>query len=156
MSIIITKSAKIQKVLAENPSASLPIDEFEEYKTECVEFGDIPNPTETVQLQHPAHLDTIGRDKLATHPIDARAEELHHVHIWQDGCVWEEENGDLKVQWSCTSNSYIVYSYFIDKGGNHHFHVIDYCLDQAHALIEDAHQVSEWTGIAKTHRLLFQ
>ncbi|CAK1956140.1 mRNA interferase YafO [Vibrio crassostreae] len=156
MSIIITKSAKIQKVLAENPSAHLPINEFEEYKTVSVEFDDIPNPTETVQLQHPAHLDTIGRDKLATHPIDARAEELHHVHIWQDGCVWEEESGDLKVQWSCTSNSYIVYSYFIDKDGNHHFHVIDYCLDQAHALIEDAHQVSEWTGIAKTHRLLFQ
>ena len=104
-------------------------------------------------MMHPAHKDTIGRDKLASHPIEARAEELHHLHIWQEGCVWEEPNGKLKVQWSSTSDSYVVYSYFLDKENNHHFHVIDYCNDKAHKLIEDVKQVLKWTLIAKEYRL---
>lgn len=156
MAVVITKSKKIHSVLEQFPAASMPIEEFETYKNECVDYGDVPNPCEATQRQHPSHLETIGRDRLATRPIEARAEELHHAHIWQEGCVWEDDNGELEVQWACTSDSYIVYSYFVDINGDHHFHVIDYCMDRAHKLIEDAEQVSEWAAIARTHRLLFQ
>lgn len=153
MGLIITKSKNIEKVIEENPEISTPIDEFEEYKRLSIEFDDIPNPPQDIQMQHSAHIDTIGRDRLATHPIEARTEELHHVHIWQEGCVWEESNGELKVQWSSTSDSYVVYSYFLDKDANHHFHVIDYCNDKAHELIKDEQQVLKWTNTAKEYRL---
>lgn len=76
-------------------------------------------------------------------PPTGRAEDLHHVHIWQEGCCWEDEHG-LKVQWASTSDSYVVYSYFIDRDKDHHFYVIDYCQDAAHALIEDRCQVLAW------------
>lgn len=155
MGIVIAKSKGMQKVIDNNPLAQLPIDEFEEYKLESLNFDDMPTPTQTVQLQHPSHSETIGRDKLSSHPIDARAEELHHVHIWQEGCLWEDDKG-LKVQWSCTSDSYLVYSYFIDISSNHHFYIIDYCIDKAHSLIEDKSQVEKWTRLAKTYRLLHQ
>lgn len=72
--------------------------------------------------------------------------------MWQDGCEWEDEDG-LKVQWWSTSNSYIVYSYFLDKDKDHHFYVIDYCKDDAHALIEDRRQVASWTALARDFRL---
>lgn len=151
MGFKISRSQKLIDVISEYPVAGLPIDEFEKYKLECIEFGDTPAPPIHIQLEHPAHYDTIGRDKLMTHPTSARAEELHHVHIWQEGCCWEDENG-LKVQWASTSNSYVVYSYFIDKDSDHHFYVIDYCQDEAHALIEDKKQVADWTRQAKEFR----
>ena len=156
MAIAITHSIKLLAVLEQNPTARLPIDEFEAYKNECVDFQDIPNPDESIQRQYPSHLETIGRDRLATRPLEARFEEVHHAHVWQEGCIWEDDDGDLKVQWSCTSDSYVVYSYFIDIDRNHHFHIIDYCFDRAHRLIEDEEQVTEWALLARTHRLLFQ
>lgn len=152
MGFKISRSQKLVDVISEYPIAGLPIDEFEAYKQECIEFGDTPAPPIHVQLEHPAHIDTIGRDRLMTHPTSARAEELHHVHMWQEGCCWEDENG-LKVQWASTSNSYVVYSYFIDKDSDHHFYVIDYCQNEAHALIEDKQQVADWARQAKEFRI---
>ncbi|EOC1567409.1 type II toxin-antitoxin system YafO family toxin [Cronobacter dublinensis] len=152
MGFKISRSQKLIDVISQYPIASLPIEEFEEYKRECVDYNDLPAPPIHVQLEYPAHLDTIGRDKLMERPSDARAEELHHVHIWQEGCCWEDEDG-LTVQWASTSNSYVVYSYFKDKDQDHHFYVIDYCRDEAHALIEDEAQVADWTRQAKEFRL---
>ena len=156
MAVTITKSIKILAVLKQNPTARMPIDEFEIYKNESADYQDIPSPDESTQRLNSSILETIGRDRLATRPHEARLEDLHHVHVWQEGCVWEDDDGDLKVQWSCTSDSYVVYSYFFDRENNHHFHIIDYCFDKAHQLIENQKQVAEWTMIARTHRLLFQ
>lgn len=152
MGFKISRSQALIDIITETPSAGLPIEEFEQYKLECIEFGDIPTPPIEVQLQYPAHIDTIGRDKLMERPSDARGEELHHTHVWQEGCCWEDEDG-LKVQWASTSNSYVVYSYFFDKDSCHHFYVIDYCKDSAHTLIEDVTQVSKWTEQARIFRL---
>lgn len=152
MGFKISRSQALTDVISEFPVASLPIEEFELYKRECVDFGDTPAPPIHVQLQHPAHTDTIGRDKLMERPPEARSEALHHVHIWQEGCCWEDEDG-LKVQWASTSDSYIVYSYFIDGDRDNHFFVIDYCQDSAHMLIEDKIQVASWTMQAKKFRL---
>lgn len=85
-------------------------------------------------------------------PVEARGEELHHVHIWQEGCCWEDDDG-LLVQWASTSDSYVVYSYFVDRDKDHHFYIIDYCNDKAHVLIEDHRQVAEWTRQAQEFRL---
>ncbi len=151
MGFKISRSQALTDIISQYPVAALPIEEFEQYKRECMDFGDIPAPPIHVQLQHLAHIDTIGRDKLMERPSSAREEELHHVHIWQEGCCWEDESG-LKIQWASTSDSYVVYSYFIDRDRDYHFYVIDYCQDAAHALIEDERQVTAWTEQAKVFR----
>lgn len=151
MGFKISRSQSLADVISQYPITELPIEEFETYKRESIEYDDIPAPAIHVQLEYPAHIETIGRDKLMERPVEARGEELHHVHIWQEGCCWEDEDG-LLVQWASTSNSYVVYSYFRDRDGDHHFYVIDYCQDEAHALIEDERQVADWTRQAKEFR----
>ena len=153
MGFKISRSQVLIDVITQFPLTALPIDEFEAYKRKCIEFDDVPAPAIHVQLEYPAHFDTIGRDKLMERPVEARGEELHHTHIWQEGCCWEDADG-LLVQWASTSDSYVVYSYFIDRDSDHHFYVIDFCSDKAHALIEDKVQVAEWTRQAKEFRLL--
>ncbi|MCU1787474.1 hypothetical protein CUU54_01200 [Pectobacterium polaris] len=152
MGFKISRSQSLIEIISEFPLAGLPIEEFEEYKQACLDYGDIPTPPIVIQLGHPAHIDTIGRDKLMERPNQARSEELHHVHIWQEGCCWEDADG-IKVQWASTSDSYVVYSYFVDKDGDHHFYVIDFCRDKAHKIIEDESKVREWTQIAKEFRI---
>ncbi|NIF21780.1 type II toxin-antitoxin system YafO family toxin [Candidatus Pantoea multigeneris] len=153
MGFKISRSQVLSDVISEFPLAELPILEFEQYKQECINFNDIPAPAIHVQLEYPAHLETIGRDKLMERPVEARSEELHHVHVWQEGCCWEDEDG-LLVQWASTSDSYVVYSYFRDRDDDHHFYVIDYCRDNAHKLIEDKSQVAQWTQQARAFRML--
>ena len=152
MGFKISRSQALTEVITQFPITELPIQEFEEYKRECINYDDVPAPAIQIQLAHPAHIETIGRDKLMERPVEARGEELHHVHIWQVGCCWEDEDG-LLVQWASTSDSYVVYSYFIDRDKDHHFYVIDYCNDKAHALIEDKQQVAEWTRQAQEFRI---
>ncbi len=154
MTIEFSYSSNIQEVVGEHPLVESILDEFKQYKNLCVEYGDTPCPPQDIQLAHPAHIETIGRDRLSTHPISARAEDLHHVHIWQEGCSWEDAVNGLEVQWDSTSDSYIVYSYFLTASGNHHFHIIDYCQDAAHELIEDELVVSRWVEQAKQHRVI--
>ncbi|MDR5609937.1 type II toxin-antitoxin system YafO family toxin [Arsenophonus sp.] len=76
----------------------------------CIEFGDIPITPYHIQLKHPSHSDTIGRDKPMDRPRSARYEELHHIHFWQEGCVWEDDDG-YQVQWNSTSDAFIIYYY---------------------------------------------
>lgn len=154
----ITRSLHVNTVLSHfikivGPIAESFITDFEEYKKECVEFGDIPIPPHHVQLTYPAHIETIGRDKRMERPRTALHEELHHVHLWQDGCNWDDENEGTFVQWNSTSDSFIVYSYFKDKDNDHHFYIIDLVFDQAHTIIEDKEQVLKWVKIAKEFRL---
>ncbi|MCM7529030.1 type II toxin-antitoxin system YafO family toxin [Enterobacter hormaechei] len=152
MGFKISRSQALIEVITQFPITELPIQEFEEYKRECIDYDDVPAPPIQIQLAHPAHIETIGRDKLMERPVEARGEELHHVYIWQEGCCWEDGDG-LLVQWASTSDSYVVYSYFIDRDKDHHFYVIDYCNDKAHALIEDKQQVAEWTRQAQEFRV---
>lgn len=152
MGFKISRSQALIEVITQFPLAELPLLEFEQYKQECMDYADIPAPDIHIQLQHPAHIETIGRDKLMERPAEARAEALYHVHMWQEGCCWEDEDG-LKVQWASTSDSYVVYSRFIDKDNDHHFYVIDYCEDKAHQLIEDPAQLACWIRQAQKFRL---
>ncbi|UVW54678.1 type II toxin-antitoxin system YafO family toxin [Klebsiella variicola] len=151
MGFKISRSQALADVITQYPITAFPIEEFEAYKRECIDYDDTPAPAIHVQLKHPAHIETIGRDKLMERPVEARSEELHHAHIWQEGCCWEDDDG-LLVQWASTSDSYVVYSYFRDRDDDHHFFVIDFCRDEAHAIIEDATQVAEWTRQAKEFR----
>lgn len=148
----IVRSELIKEAIIEDPLVRLPIDEFEEYKLICLDEGKIPAPPEPEQHEYVSYIDTIGRDKYFRKPTEARAEELFHAHVWQDGCCWGEGD-DLLIQWACTSNSYVVYSYFVDIDDDHHIYIIDYCKDKAHDLIEDKQQVSIWTEQAKQYRL---
>lgn len=152
MGIRLTRSELIQSIIEEFPITEYPIAEFEEYKKICIEFGDIPIPAYHEQLEHPAHIDTIGRDKPMDRPRSARLEELHHTHLWQEGCIWEDDGG-LFVQWRSTSNTFVVYSYFLDIHNDHHFYIIDFVRDEAHDIIEDDEQVLRWVELAKEFRL---
>ncbi|MFZ4833317.1 hypothetical protein [Rouxiella sp. Mn2063] len=79
----IVRSKLIQEVILEEPAAQLPIDEFEEYKLICLQEGKIPVPSEIEQHDFMSYSETIGRGKFMERPITARAEELHHAHMWQ-------------------------------------------------------------------------
>lgn len=156
MGLKITRSIEVcnsvRNLIKNNgPYAETPIIKFEEYKQMCIEFGDIPIPPYHIQLKHPSHSDTIGRDKPMDRPRSARYEELHHIHFWQEGCVWEDDDG-YQVQWNSTSDAFIIYSYFIDKDGDHHFYIIDILLDNAHNIIENNEQILKWVTIAKEFR----
>jgi hypothetical protein len=153
MGLKVSYAQKISEVVNEYPQTQFPLDEFADYKKICLEYADIPAPPIHEQLKHPAHIETIGRDKLMERPSSARAEELHHVHMWQEGCCWEDPVKGLKVQWASTSNCYVVYSYFKDKNQDHHFYIIDYCGDLAHDIIEDDDQVMEWAEEARSFRI---
>lgn len=157
MAIKIIRSFHVQKILSNlvvnlGTIAESFNTEFEEYKQKCIGFGDIPIPPYHIQLEHPSHVETIGRDKPIERPNSARHEELHHTHLWQENCIWEDDDGKL-VQWNSTSDSFIVYSYFIDKIGAHHFYIIDLVYDKAHTLIENNSQILKWVAIAKKFRL---
>ena len=82
MGFKISRSQALIEVITQFPITELPIQEFEEYKRECIDYDDVPAPPIQIQLAHPAHIETIGRDKLMERPVEARGEELHHVHIW--------------------------------------------------------------------------
>ncbi|OBU04846.1 type II toxin-antitoxin system YafO family toxin [Morganella psychrotolerans] len=151
MGIKLIRSQFIQQFINEFPETEHPIAEFEEYKTVSLDFGDLPIPPYHEQLEHPAHIDTIGRDKPMDRPNSARYEELHHTHIWQEGCIWEDGDG-LFVQWRSTSDTFVVYSYFLDADSDHHFYIIDFVRDQAHTIIEDSEQILKWVELARQHR----
>lgn len=129
------------------------VTDFEEYKKLSVNSGDVPLCPYHKQLARSAYIDTIGRDKLNERTQAARNENIHHVHLWQTGCIWENENGDPIVQYNCTSDSYIIYSYFIDKDGEHHFYIIDLIFDHAHTVIEDNNEIAKWVAQARKYRL---
>lgn len=152
MGFKISRSQALIDVISEEPITEYPILDFEEYKALCIEYGDTPAPSFETQNEHPAHVETIGRDRAMYKPIEAKIEELHHTHIWQEGCCWEDDTDGLNVQWASTSNSYIVYSYFKDKDDDHHFYIIDYCGDGAHELIKDESQVLDWVRQANEFR----
>lgn len=57
------------------------------------------------------------------------------------------------MEWNSTSDSFIVYAYFIGKIGVHHFYIIDLGYDKAHTLIENNRQIPKWVAIAKQFRL---
>jgi len=82
MGFKISRSQALANVISQYPITELPIEEFETYKRESIEYDDVPAPAIHVQLEYPAHIETIGRDKLMERPVEARGEELHHVHIW--------------------------------------------------------------------------
>ncbi|CAM7066425.1 type II toxin-antitoxin system YafO family toxin [Morganella morganii] len=145
-------SAAVEKYGISEAIAESFIADFEEYKRISIDYDDVPNPSVSAQFYHPAHIDTIGRDKLMDWPDEARAEDVHHVHLWQTGCVWEDEDEGLNVQWDCTSDSFIIYSYFKDKDSDHHFYIIDFLFDQAHTIIEDSEQILKWVELARQHR----
>lgn len=147
----ITRSDSLLEAIGDDHLAALPIDEFEEYKIICIEEGEIPAPSTPDQMEYVSYVESIGRDKYMTHPTTARAEELHHTHVWQEGCCWGDGD-DLRVQWACTSNSYVVYSYFMDADNDHHIYIIDYCKDEAHKLIENPSMVSRWAKLAEEYR----
>ncbi|WP_290603701.1 type II toxin-antitoxin system YafO family toxin [Arsenophonus sp. ENCA] len=72
---------------------------------------------------------------------------MHNV-LWV--CCVSTGNGP---QWNSTSDAFIIYSYFIDKDGDHHFYIIDLLLDNAHNIIENNSQILKWVAIAKKFRL---
>lgn len=86
-------------------------DKFKYYK-ENSEPHEIATPSRKIQEETESLIAEFGRDRFFKHPNDARKDDLTHLHLFTDDCEWLDADGTPKVQWECTSNSYLIYSYF--------------------------------------------
>jgi len=133
--------------LASSPEFLEIYNEFQEYKK-----GSAPDehaaPTRYVQEQYPCISEILGRDRFEKWAEKARLEEIQHIHVIQERSIWKDEQGQL-VQWDCTSNSYLVYSYFFHDN-KHHYYVLEFYKFAAHKKYE--HAVPCFINEAKTYR----
>ena len=94
-----------------------------------------------------------GRDRFDKINPDARAEDIQHLHVRQEHSVWEDSNGDALVQWACTSDSYLIYSYFC-HAQQHRYYLLEFFRDRGHNLYQG--QVDSFILEAKAYRRAIQ
>ena len=124
--LIFTLSEKLKKNLNFEPV----FEQFKEYK-ELSNSDEHPRPKNHFQKKNESASPFFGRDRFDPAHKDSHSEELQHIHYWMEGCEWEFENDEPKAQWDCTSNTYLVYSYF-KHNGTHYYYLIDFLIDTAH------------------------
>lgn len=110
-------------------------DKFQYYK-ENSEPHEIATPSRRIQEETESLIAEFGRDRFFKNPTDARRDDLTHLHLFTDNCDWLDEDGTPKVQWECTSNSYLIYSYF-EHNGVHVFYLIALINRFAHQKTKD-------------------
>ena len=108
---------------------------FQYYK-ENSEPHEIATPSRKVQEETEGLIAEFGRDRFFKNPQHASQDDLTHLHLFTDDCEWLDEDGTPKVQWECTSNSYLIYSYF-ESNGIHVFYLIALIEKGAHRLTKD-------------------
>ena len=159
MSIIVKPHRELQAKIDStgDHSISLAIDEFREYKEGSHNPSEIPTPTRKEQEDFQGVHSTFGRDRLFLSPIKCKTLDIHHVHIFQGGCDWGNDDSFI-VQWECTSNCYLVYSYFLSSKQNHIFCVLDFILDGAHDIYEhpELPQIHAWCDWALDFKNQFE
>ena len=131
-------------------------DKFMYYK-ENSEPHEIATPSRKVQEETEGLIAEFGRDRFFKNPKDAKNDDLTHLHLFTDDCDWLDEDGTPKVQWECTSNSYLIYSYF-EHESTHVFYLISLIEKGAHQVTKDLPNgdpnpiVFEWLGRAVKFR----
>jgi len=108
---------------------------FEEYKKNS-DIKDIAAPTRHEQETYESLVPELGRDRFFKNPKEARNNELYHVHTYETHLEWEDEDGDMIAQWKCTSDNYLIYSYF-EHNNTHHFYIIAFLDKNAHIKTKD-------------------
>lgn len=129
--------------------------EFESYKRNSDRHA---RPTKTEQNEYASISALFGRDRANVDeekPFLQKQEDLGHLHTKQDDSDWVDKDGDPIVQWECTSNSYIIYSYFV-HGSVRHYYVVDFIDDEAHAKWDNQEAIMMWIQEAKAYRLTIQ
>lgn len=129
--------------------------EFETYKRSSDRHA---RPTKTEQNEYASISGLFGRDRANVDeekPFLQKQEDLGHLHAKQHDSEWGDEDGDPLVQWECTSNSYIIYSYFVHASVRHYY-VVDFIDDEAHASWDNQEAKMMWIQEAKAYRLTIQ
>ena len=126
--------------------------EFQKYKSISSVHS---RPNNSYQKQYVSLSPLLGRDRFNAddkQEIELRREQLTHIHVKQKGCIWVDEDNDPLAQWECTSNSYLIYSYFVHNGTRYYF-IITFIDDNAHVHWEDEKLKSLWLRDAKEYRI---
>lgn len=127
-------------------------EEFCRYKKQSVEQ---PRPKQRIQKIFASLSLLFGRDRANVDeniPFYQRQEELSHLHVRQEDSIWEDGDGAPLAQWECKSNSYLIYSYFVNAG-TRYYYVVDFIDDNAHANWDNQEAVQMWIQEAKQYRL---
>lgn len=127
-------SGTLNKV-SDDPDFIDLFNKFQYYK-EHSEPHEIATPSRKVQEETEGLIAEFGRDRFFKNPQHARKDDLTHLHLFTDDCEWFDEDGSPKVQWECTSNSYLVYSYF-ESNDVHVFYLIALIEKGAHRITKD-------------------
>lgn len=114
-------------------------DEFCYYK-ENSEYNEHPSPTRHTQETYECFSPLFGRDRFDKKYPEASNQNIQHLHVRQSKSVWDFPDGAAKAQWECTSDSYLVYSYFMHEGFHHYF-VIEFYISGGHAQYEQDVQI---------------
>lgn len=105
------------------------IDRFVEYKTESADLGNIPAPSDGVQMEYLSLVDVFGKDKPNHFPKpDAKNENLHHVHVFDGTTEFEIDQWINKEQIKRVCDTLLFYSYF-EHDEIHHFNVLQFIED---------------------------
>ncbi|NRB65583.1 MAG: type II toxin-antitoxin system YafO family toxin [Saprospiraceae bacterium] len=115
--------------------------EFKNYKIDSLSQNpkNFVTPNEYIQSMYPSAHSLFGRDRVFDYPkkwferIDF--ENLAHVHF----NIKYEWNPSQK-QWSCTSDSSVVYSAFVIDNVNYHFVIHELLLNTSNDDSFDAHE----------------
>jgi len=123
-------------------------EEFRVYKESSAD-DEHAAPTRHVQENYCCIVPLFGRDRFDKENRDARSEDIQHLHIREDHSIWEDEEG-LLSQWYCTSDRYLVYSYFLHEG-IHHYYIIELYNSSSH--LQYVEDVRSFVEDAKAYRL---
>lgn len=123
--------------------------EFQNYKNDS-KPNEHESPRRNVQEKYESINEIFGRDRFDKDNEEARKENIQHLHIFQEGCEWYDDEGFALAQWYCTSDAALVYSYFCHND-QHHYFVIELYLTQAHENYES--YVAYFVEQAKKYRL---
>lgn len=110
-------------------------------------------PKRHTQEEYAGESAILGRDRFDKFSENARAEDIQHLHVRQEYSVWEDSNGDAIVQWACTSDSYLIYSYFC-HAQQHRYYLLEFFKDDGHNLYQA--RVDSFVLEAKAYRRLIQ
>ena len=135
----------------DDPSFLVIYQEFQYYKENSA-ANEHAAPSRHIQQTTEGYSPLFGRDRFDKVNFLARQENIQHLHVRQEHSIWEDEQGAL-VQWDCTSNSYLIYSYFFYQD-KHHYFVIEFYANDAH--VEYEHKVPYFVEQAKAYRLKIQ
>ncbi|MEG0579964.1 MAG: type II toxin-antitoxin system YafO family toxin [Niameybacter sp.] len=124
-------SQEIYKKL-EQPIVEIIVLEFIKYK-ESSERYEHPAPTIKSQQKKESPYIEFGRDR---YDIAHKSEDVQHIHLRDGTKSWEDEQGPL-VQWNCTSDTHLIYSYFKHNGA-YYYYLVEIYDDKAHLSYEKA------------------